>query len=133
MITVVLPDGTKKSYEDASGLKVAEDISPRLASAALAAKIDGTLCDITTELADGEHSVSVITSRDPEGLEILRHTAAHTLADAMIRLYGPKVKYCIGPALVNDFQYGFYYDGMQRYFLCLLLPSPSAWSDFSTT
>ena len=110
MITVVLPDGTKKSYEGASGLKVAEDISPRLASAALAAKIDGALCDITTPLTDGEHTVSIITSRDPEALEILRHTAAHTLADAMMRLYGPEVKYCIGPALVNDFQYGFYYD-----------------------
>ena len=45
MITVVLPDGTKKSYQSASGLKVAEDISPRLASAALAAKIDGALLD----------------------------------------------------------------------------------------
>ncbi len=93
MITVVLPDGTKKSYEGASGLKVAEDISPRLASAALAAKIDGALCDITTPLTDGEHTVSIITSRDPEALEILRHTAAHTLADAMMRLYGPEVKY----------------------------------------
>jgi len=110
MITVVLPDGTKKSYENASALKVAEDISPRLASAAIAAKIDGTLCDISTPLTDGEHTVSIITSRDGEALEILRHTAAHTLADAMVRLYGPDVKYCIGPALVNDFQYGFYYD-----------------------
>lgn len=110
MITAVLPDGTKKSYESASALKIAEDISPRLASAALAAKIDRTLCDISTALTDGEHTVSIITSRDTEALEILRHTAAHILADAMVRLYGSEVKYCIGPALVNDFQYGFYYD-----------------------
>ena len=52
----------------------------------------------------------IITDRDKEGMEVLRHTAAHVLAQAMRRLYGDGVQYTIGPALTDDFQYGFYYD-----------------------
>lgn len=110
-VTITLPDGSSKQYEDsATPLQVAEDISPRLAKAAIAAEVDGQLVDITTTLSAGTHAVRLITQKDTEALEILRHTAAHILAEAMVRLYGPEVKYTIGPALTDDFQYGFYYD-----------------------
>jgi len=93
-----------------SAAKVAADISPRLASAALAAELDGRLVDLATGLAEGSHKLKIITDRDPKGLEVLRHTAAHVLAQAVLRIYGQGVQYTIGPALTDDFQYGFYYD-----------------------
>ncbi len=110
-IEVQLPDGSSRHYEQAvTALKVAEDISPRLASATLAAVVDGRMCDVNSELTESVCQLRLITNRDDEALEILRHTAAHVLADAVVRLYGKDVQYTIGPALVDDFQYGFYYD-----------------------
>ena len=110
-ITIQLPDGSSLDYEDSvSPGKVAEDISPRLAGAALVAKLDGRLCDLTGELSGGKHELKILTAGDEEALEVLRHTAAHVLAQAVVRLYGKAVQYTIGPALVDDFQYGFYYD-----------------------
>ncbi len=111
MVTIVLPDGSKQSHDNGvTALKVAEGISPRLASAAVAAEVDGKLTDLTTPIPDGEHKVRLLTSKDAESLEILRHTAAHVMAQAVLRLYGPQAQYTIGPALMKDFQYGFYYD-----------------------
>ena len=110
-VSVKLPDGSKLDYGQAvSVLQVVRDISAGLASAALAAEVDGCLCDLSAELADGQHDLKVITDRDERALEILRHTAAHVLAQAVVRLYGADVQYTIGPALTDDFQYGFYYD-----------------------
>jgi threonyl-tRNA synthetase len=117
-----LPDGSRKCYQqEVSCLDVANEISPRLAKATLAAQLDGRLVDVTTTITDGTHELKLITDRDEQGLEVLRHSAAHVLAQAMIRLRGPEVKYTIGPALVEDFQYGFYYD--------FDLPSPLAADD----
>lgn len=110
-VTIKLPDESTLNYDSpVTALKVAEDISPRLADAAVAAEVDGRLVDLTTELSDGEHSLRLLTNRDEEALEVLRHTAAHILAQAVVRLYGSDVQYTIGPALTDDFQYGFYYD-----------------------
>jgi threonyl-tRNA synthetase len=110
-VTIQLPDGSKKEYDQpVRPLDVAEEISPRLAKASMAAEIDGNLCDLTTTLEEGSYRLKLLTDRDEQSLEVLRHTAAHVLAQAMIRLMGPEVKYTIGPALVDDFQYGFYYD-----------------------
>ncbi len=110
-VNILLPDGSSKSYPQAvSPQMVAEDISPRLAKAAVAAEVDGQVCDLSIALGAGEHRVRILTDRDEPALEVLRHTAAHVLAQAMIRLYGPGVQYTIGPALMDDFQYGFYYD-----------------------
>ena len=91
-------------------MQVAEDISPGLARAAVAAEIDGVVRDLTTALPDGDYALRLLTGRDAESLEILRHSAAHVLAQAVVRLYGQNVQYTIGPALTDDFQYGFYYD-----------------------
>ena len=111
MVTVTFPDGSSKDYpQGATPLRVAEEISPRLAKAALAADVDGRLTDLATPLPDGTHTLRILTDRDPAALEVLRHTTAHVLAQAVIRLYGKDVKYTIGPALTDDFQYGFYYD-----------------------
>ena len=110
-VTVTLPDGSQKNYPaPVPALQVATDISPRLAKASIAAEIDGKLCDMATPLTDGTHTLRLLTDRDEKALEVLRHTAAHVLAQAVVRLYGKDVQYTIGPALMNDFQYGFYYD-----------------------
>jgi threonyl-tRNA synthetase len=108
---VTLPDGSEKTYgRPVTAAEVAAEISPRLAEAALAADIDGLLRDITASIDEGTHSLRIVTDRDAAGLAVLRHTTAHVLAHAMRRLYGAEVQYTIGPALTDDFQYGFYYD-----------------------
>jgi threonyl-tRNA synthetase len=111
MMSIELPDGSVRQYDrPVRPADVAADISPRLAQAALAAEVDGKLVDLSTALPDGPHKLRLLTERDKQSLEILRHTTAHVMAQALRQLYGPKVQYTIGPALTDDFQYGFYYD-----------------------
>jgi len=111
MIEIVLPDGNVKQYDSpVTAAGVAAEISPRLAAAALAAEIDGQPADLSTRMEQGRHSLRILTDRDEPALEVLRHTAAHVLAQAVRRIYGDGVAYTIGPPLTDDFQYGFYYD-----------------------
>ena len=111
-ISVILPDGSSKSVpEGATVYDVAFAISPRLASAALAGKIDGALVDIDRVVHEGA-SVEIVTDRSPEALHILRHSAAHVMAEAVKDLF-PTAKFGIGPAIED----GFYYDfGVDRPF-----------------
>jgi len=110
MISITLPDNSVRTYDaPLTAMAVAEDISPGLARVAVAARVDGDIVDLSTML-DSDHTLALLTNRDAESLEILRHTAAHVLAQAMQNLYGQEVQYTIGPALMDDFQYGFYYD-----------------------
>ena len=105
MIKVTLPDGSERDYADgASPLDVAESISKSLAKKALAAKVDGEMWDLVRPL-EGDATVAIITDRDPEGLELIRHDAAHVLAQAVQELY-PDTQVTIGP-VIDD---GFYYD-----------------------
>ncbi|MEC8052242.1 MAG: threonine--tRNA ligase [Myxococcota bacterium] len=105
MISVELPDGSARSLEDgATSADLAASIGPGLAKAAVAAKIGDDVVDLTHPLFDGA-KVSLITKRDAEALEVLRHSAAHLMADAILRVF-PKAQLTIGPA-VED---GFYYD-----------------------
>jgi len=105
MIKVTLPDGSERDYADgASPLDVAESISKSLAKKALAAKVNGELWDLVRPL-DGDANVAIITDRDAEGLELIRHDAAHVLAQAVQDLY-PDTQVTIGP-VIDD---GFYYD-----------------------
>ncbi|WP_273185383.1 threonine--tRNA ligase [Hyphomonas adhaerens] len=105
MIKVTLPDGSEREYADgASPLDVAESISKSLAKKALAAKVNGEMWDLVRPL-EGDAQVAIITSRDPEGLELIRHDAAHVLAQAVQDLY-PDTQVTIGP-VIDD---GFYYD-----------------------
>lgn len=102
---VTLPDGKTLELEDgATGADVAAAIGPGLAKAALAVSVAGEVRDLGRELEDGA-AVSIITERDPEALELIRHDAAHVLATAVVSMY-PGTKVSIGPAIDN----GFYYD-----------------------
>ncbi len=105
MIELVLPDGAKMSVESGiKGVEVASKISEGLAKKAVAVKVNDTLMDVTTPITTGG-TFSIITDKNPEGLEILRHTAAHVLAQAVESLY-PDAKATMRPVIEN----GFYYD-----------------------
>ena len=102
---VVLPDGTEKELpEGASGADLAASIGAGLARAALAVKVDGEVRDLTRELQDGAQ-VAIVTTRDDDALELIRHDTAHVLAAAILDLY-PGTKISIGPPIED----GFYYD-----------------------
>ncbi len=108
MLNVTLPDGSVKQIESgATPLDVAESISPRLAKAALVAELDGKLVDLTEPITS-DAKLRLLTDRDPEALEVFRHTSAHLLAAATLELY-PETKLGVGPPTDN----GFFYD-MQR-------------------
>ena len=105
MISITLPDGNLKTYEEIpTGLDVARSISEGLARNCVAMELDGNLVDLSTPIA-ADAGVRLITTRDPEGLEVMRHSAAHVMAQAILRLY-KDAKLTIGP-VVED---GFYYD-----------------------
>jgi threonyl-tRNA synthetase len=104
-ITVRLPDGKPLELPDgATGADAAAAIGPGLAKAALAIKVDGEMRDLLAPLPDGAE-IAIVTDRDPEGLELIRHDAAHVMAEAVRELY-PGAKVTIGPAIES----GFYYD-----------------------
>ena len=104
-IIISLPDGSKKEYPAAvSALKIAEDISPGLAKAALAAEINGKLCDIGT-LIEEDAELKIHTFKTEEGKELYWHSTAHLMAQAVKQLW-PEVQVTIGPAI----EQGFYYD-----------------------
>ena len=111
-ITVTLPDGSTKSVPEGSTvLDVAASIGARLAAAAVAGTIDGSTVDVTHVVPDGS-SVAIITETSPEGLHVLRHSAAHVMAEAVKDLF-PTAQFGIGPAIED----GFYYDfGVERPF-----------------
>ena len=104
-IAVRLPDDSIRQLpEGATGLQLAESIGPRLAEAALAVRVDGHPRDLKAPLLDGE-KVAIVTGKDADGLDLLRHSTAHLLAHAVKRLY-PAAKVGIGPVIED----GFYYD-----------------------
>ncbi len=105
MIEVQLPDGSTRTLEDgARALDVARSIGPRLAKDALAASVNGDVTDLSHTLASGD-VVAIITPASETGRDILRHSTAHVLAQAVLRLW-PGAHYAIGPAIRD----GFYYD-----------------------
>src|SRR5687767_12879399 len=105
MVSVKLPDGgVRELAEGASAFDLASQIGPGLAKAAVAAKVNGQVVDLAKALPDGA-DVQLLTKRDAEALEVLRHSAAHLMADAILRVF-PKAQLTIGP-VVED---GFYYD-----------------------
>jgi threonyl-tRNA synthetase len=107
MLQLKLPDGsTKDAPAGATPRQIAEGIGKRLAQAAIAAKLDGEIVDLGRELpADGEHSFQILTDKDPEALDVLRHSSAHVMARAVMRIF-PDVQLAFGPTIEN----GFYYD-----------------------
>ncbi len=105
MVAITLPDGSVRRYEGpVSGADIARDIGPGLAKSALAVRVDGQMKDLATVI-DRDAQVGIVTPRDPDALELLRHDAAHVMAEAVKELY-PETQVTIGPAIEN----GFYYD-----------------------
>ncbi|HXP46849.1 MAG TPA: threonine--tRNA ligase [Terriglobales bacterium] len=106
-IQVKLPDGSVKEVPKGTRpLDVAREISPRLADAALVAKSNGTLIDLTRPL-EKDTELRILTNRDPEALEVFRHSSAHLLAAAVLELF-PETKLGHGPATESGFFYDFY-------------------------
>ncbi|QPG04569.1 threonine--tRNA ligase [Salinimonas marina] len=105
MPVITLPDGSQRAFDDAvSVLDVAADIGPGLAKATIAGKINGELVD-AVELIEQDAALQIITAKDDDGLEILRHSCAHLIGHAIKQLW-PDAKMAIGPVIDN----GFYYD-----------------------
>ena len=109
MPVVTLPDGSSRQFDSAVSIHdVAADIGPGLAKAALAGKIDDRLLD-TSYVIDSDVQLAIITERDPEGLEIIRHSTAHLLAQA-VKILFPKAQVTIGPVIEDGFFYDFAYE-----------------------
>jgi threonyl-tRNA synthetase len=105
MPKITLPDGSRKHFDTAtSGAEIAASIGQSLARDAVAVRVDGDLWDLTREI-DSDASVEILTRDSADGLELLRHDAAHVLAEAVKELW-PETQVTIGPAIEN----GFYYD-----------------------
>lgn len=105
MPVITLPDGSSREFsEPVSGAAIAADIGSGLAKAAVAIRVNGELLDLTAVL-DSDVDVEIVTRTTPDGLELLRHDAAHVMAEAVKELY-PGTQVTIGPAIEN----GFYYD-----------------------
>ncbi|MFC1689423.1 TGS domain-containing protein, partial [Pseudomonadota bacterium] len=113
MPAITLPDGSQRQFDHpVTVMEVATDIGPGLAKATLAGEVDGVLRD-ASHLIEDDAGLRIITGRDPEGLEIIRHSTAHVMAQAVERLY-PESQCTIGPVIEDGFFYDF-----------------SAWPDFS--
>src|SRR5207247_9227107 len=108
-IQIKLPDGsTKEVPKGTTPLDVAKSTSPRLADAALVAKTNGDLIDLTRPL-ENDTELRILTERDPEALGVYRHSSAHLLAAAELELF-PETKLGHGPATESGFFYDFYRD-----------------------
>ena len=109
MITITLPDGSQRPFEHpVSVADVAASIGPGLAKAALAGKVDGKLVD-TSHRIDHDAALEIVTDKHPDALDVLRHSTAHLLAQAVQRLY-PGAQVTIGPVIDNGFYYDFAYE-----------------------
>jgi len=109
MPVITLADGQSLSFEHAvSVLEIAKEISPKLAKRALAAKINEDVVDVTT-IIKTDCKLTIVTAEDPEGLEVLRHSCAHLLAQAVQSVY-PEAQVTIGPVIEDGFYYDFAFD-----------------------
>jgi threonyl-tRNA synthetase len=105
---VRLPDGSERKFDQpVTVMEVATSIGSGLARAAIAGKINGKLVD-TSDLIKDDSDLSIVTEKDAEGLEIIRHSSAHLLAHAVKELF-PGVQVTIGPVIENGFYYDFSY------------------------
>jgi len=108
MITVTLPDGSQRQFDSAVTVaQVAANIGTGLAKAALAGKVDGNVVD-TSFLIEKDSEFAIITDKDPEGVDVIRHSTAHLLAYAVKELF-PDAQVTIGPTIENGFYYDFSY------------------------
>ncbi|WP_028467126.1 threonine--tRNA ligase [Nisaea denitrificans] len=107
MPAITLPDGSVRSFDAAvSGAEIAADIGPGLAKAAIAVRINGALSDLSLPIAE-DSQVALVTKKDQEALELIRHDCAHIMAEAVLELY-PETQVTIGPSIENGFYYDFF-------------------------
>ncbi|VAW82509.1 Threonyl-tRNA synthetase [hydrothermal vent metagenome] len=110
MPQITLPDGSQRQFENPVSIyDVAADIGPGLAKAALAGKVDGVMVD-TSFIIENDAELAIITDKDEEALEVIRHSTAHLLAQAVKELF-PEIQVTIGPVIENGFYYDFAYEG----------------------
>src|SRR6187431_3643313 len=108
MITITLPDGSQRPFEHpVTVAEIAASIGPGLAKAALAGRVDGKLVD-TSHKVESDAAVAIVTDKDADGLEVIRHSSAHLLAHAVKELF-PEAQVTIGPVIENGFYYDFAY------------------------
>ncbi|MFN7222344.1 MAG: TGS domain-containing protein, partial [Burkholderiales bacterium] len=108
MVSITLPDKSVRQFPGPiSVAEVASSIAVSLGKAALAGKVDGKLVD-TSYVIDRDAQLAIVTDRDPEGLEVIRHSTAHLLAYAVKELF-PDAQVTIGPVIENGFYYDFSY------------------------
>jgi threonyl-tRNA synthetase len=108
MPAITLPDGSQRQFDQpVTVMDVATDIGPGLAKATLAGEVDGELRD-ASHLIEDDADLRIITGKDPEGLEVIRHSTAHLMAQAVQRLY-PDCQVTIGPVIEDGFFYDFSY------------------------
>lgn len=108
MISVTLPDGSQRQFDNPVTIHdIAADIGTGLARAAIAGKVNGKLVD-TSHLVEQDADVAIVTERDEEGLEIIRHSTSHLMAQAVKQLY-PEAQVTIGPVIDDGFYYDFSY------------------------
>ncbi len=109
MPIITLPDGSQRTFNNPLSIHdIAHDIGPGLAKAALAGRVDGDLVD-TSHIVTDDSAISIITARDDDGLEVIRHSCAHLMAQAVKQLY-PAAQVTIGPTVENGFYYDFAYE-----------------------
>lgn len=109
MPIITLPDGSRKEFEKPVTVQqVAESIGAGLAKAALAGKVDGVMVD-TSYLVEKDATVSILTSKEPEGLDVIRHSCAHLMAQAVQQLF-PNAQVTIGPVIEDGFYYDFAFE-----------------------
>jgi len=108
MPTITLPDGSRREYPTPiTAAEIAADIGPGLAKAAIAAKVDGKLVDTSFRI-ERDAQLAIVTEKDPDGLEVVRHSTAHLLAQAVKQLF-PEAQVTIGPVIEDGFYYDFAY------------------------
>ena len=109
MPEITLPDGSKRDFNDpVTVAEIAESIGPGLAKAALAGRVDGDLVDTSHTVAN-DAQVAIVTERDDDGVDVLRHSCAHLMAQAVQRLF-PKAQVTIGPVIDDGFFYDFAFE-----------------------
>ncbi len=109
MPTITLPDGSQRDFDKAVTVaEVAADIGPGLAKAALAGRVDGAMVD-TSLVIETDAELAIVTSKDDDGLEVIRHSTAHLLAQAVKDLY-PEAQVTIGPVIEDGFYYDFAFE-----------------------
>ena len=106
MVAITLPDGSERKFDGpVTGAELAADIGPGLAKAALAVRINGEMVDLSRPI-EADVEVAIITARDEDALDLLRHDCAHVMAEAVKELF-PETQVTIGPNIENGFFYDF--------------------------